>query len=171
MTESIPYVIITNLGEVEIRKYPEMILAAVNGGTEEEQFSVLFKYISGKNRPGTHIPMTAPVITGAKIPMTTPVISGRNTMSFVMPGSYTDGSLPEPLDSRVTLQKVAERKVAVIRFSGVAHANAVQEKTDRLVTVLLQEKITMVSSPFLMRYNNPWTPGFLRRNEVGIDVL
>lgn len=171
MTESIPYVILANLGEVEIRKYSEMILASVSGGTEEEQFSVLFKYISGKNQPGIYIPMTAPVITGAKIPMTTPVISGIDTMSFVMPGSFTDGSLPEPLDSRVTLQKVAERKVAVLRFSGVAHANTVQEKTDRLVKVLSQEKITTVSSPFLMRYNNPWTPGFLRRNEVGIEVV
>ena len=171
MTESIPYVVIANFGEVEIRKYPEMILATVSGGTEEEQFSILFKYISGKNRPGIHIPMTAPVLTGAKIPMTAPVISGKDTMSFVMPGTYTEASTPVPLDSRVTLQKVAERKVAVLRFSGVTHAKTVQEKTDRLIALLSQEKITMVSSPFLMRYNNPWTPGFLRRNEIGIEVL
>jgi len=171
MTNTIPYVVIAHTGEVEIRKYPEMILATVSGGTEEELFSILYGYISGKNRTGMHIPMTAPVITGVKIPMTTPAISSENTMSFVMPKTYEEGFLPVPFDSRVSLQTLAERKVAVLRFSGIVHAHTVQEMADRLFAFLSQEKIPMASSPFLMRYNSPWTPGFLRRNEVGIEVL
>ncbi|MDD3622937.1 MAG: heme-binding protein, partial [Methanofollis sp.] len=30
--------------------------------------------------------------------------------------------------------------------------------------------VETVGEVFLMRYNPPWVPGFLRRNEVGIEI-
>jgi len=171
MADTVPYTVTGKAGDVEFRKYPAMILATVIGGPEDEMFSVLFRYITGQNRTRTQIPMTAPVITGEKIPMTSPVISGVGAMSFVMLQEYTEASLPEPLDSRIALRKVPERTIATIRFSGTADDNTVREMTGRLLAVLEQEKITVIASPFLMRYKSPWTPGFLRRNEVGVEVL
>ncbi|OPX74580.1 MAG: SOUL heme-binding protein [Methanoregulaceae archaeon PtaU1.Bin059] len=170
MTDTVPYTVIRKAGDIEFRKYPAILLASVSGGAEEERFSLLFAYITGQNRTRTEIPMTAPVITGEKIPMTSPVISGEEVMSFVMPLEYTEASLPEPLDSRITVRKVPERTIATIRFSGTAEEKTVREMTARLLSVLEQEKITVIGSPFLMRYNSPWTPGFLRRNEVGVEV-
>ncbi len=44
------------------------------------------------------------------------------------------------------------------------------EIRDRLLKVLESEKIQIAGTPFLMRYNSPFTPGFLRRNEVGVEI-
>jgi len=170
MTGTVPYTVTRKAGPVEFRKYPAIILASVSGGSEEERFSLLYRYITGQNRTSTRIPMTAPVITGEKIPMTSPVISGEDEMSFVMPSEYTEATVPEPLDPRITLRRVPERTIAAIRFSGTAEEKTVREMTRRLLAVLEQEKITVIAPPFLMRYNSPWTPGFLRRNEVGVEV-
>lgn len=170
MTDTVPYTVTRKAGDVEFRKYPELILASVSGGPEDERFSLLFRYISGQNRTRTHIAMTAPVITGDKIRMTSPMISEEEAMSFVMPQEYTWATVPQPLDPRVTIRKVPERTIAAILFSGKADENTVRKMTGRLVEVIKREKITVRGSPILMRYNSPWTPGFLRRNEVGVEV-
>jgi len=134
-------------------------------------FMVLFRYISGDNHPRTKIAMTAPVISGTTIPMTAPVISGAGTMSFVMPEEHTRSTLPEPLDTAVTIREVPARTLAVIRFSGSADEQNVRKMTALLDFTLKKEGMTVIGTPFLMRYNSPWIPGFLRRNEVGIEIL
>ena len=62
MTETIPYEVTGHLGEVELRRYPAILLVSVQGLEENEAFWVLFRYISGNNRPGKKVPMTAPVL-------------------------------------------------------------------------------------------------------------
>ncbi len=47
MTDTVPYTVTGNPGDVEFRKYPAMILATVSGGPEEKTFSLLFHYITG----------------------------------------------------------------------------------------------------------------------------
>jgi DNA-binding response OmpR family regulator len=41
---------------------------------------------------------------------------------------------------------------------------------NRLLKILGEAKISIVGAPFLMRYNSPFTPWFLRRNEVGVEI-
>jgi effector-binding domain-containing protein len=170
MTDTIPYEVTGRLGEVEFRRYPAIILATVRGLGENEAFMLLFRYISGNNRQGKKVPMTAPVITPEKIAMTAPVISGAAGMSFVMPPSYTRDAVPEPGDTRVSLGEVPPREVAVIRFRGRASLAEVAEIRDRLLGALEENGIPIAGEPFLMRYNAPFTPGFLRRNEVGVEI-
>ena len=67
MTETITYEESGRRGNVEFRKYPSIILATVSGPEEDETFMILFRYITGNNRPGRKVPMTAPVITPQKI--------------------------------------------------------------------------------------------------------
>jgi effector-binding domain-containing protein len=63
-----------------------------------------------------------------------------------------------------------EQDIAVIRFSGYAPEEDVDAATSRLQAGLKNEGIITTGQPFLMRYDSPWTPGFLRRNEVATEV-
>ncbi len=170
MTETIRYEESGSAGEVEFRRYPSIILATVTGPNENENFWILFRYITGNNRSGTKVPMTSPVITPEKIAMTTPVISETNGMSFVLPAAYRMKEVPEPVDTRIRIQEIPPRELAVIRFSGKALASDVSRVRERLLKKLEEAKITIMGTPFLMRYNAPYTPGFMRRNEVGIEI-
>jgi len=168
--EAIPYTIKGKTGEIEFRQYPALVLATVDTAGDDAGFNLLFAYISGSNKPREKIPMTAPVITSQKIPMTAPVVSDAASMSFVMPAGSTRENVPDPLDSRVRIVTIPEREIAVIRFSGYAPPEEVDAATSRLQEGLKNEGIGTAGQPFLMRYDSPWTPGFLRRNEVGIVI-
>jgi hypothetical protein len=171
MTETAPYDVTGRIEDVELRAYPVQLLATVAGTSDDGMFMALFRYIGGNNRGRTEIPMTAPVITGTTLPMTSPVISGSGTMSFVLPQQYTRTTVPEPLDPAVMIREIPSRTIAVLRFSGTAGEQAVRQRTEHLLSVLEKKGIGTTGAPFLMRYNSPWTPGFLRRNEVGVEIL
>ena len=171
MSETIKYTIERKVERIELRRYPPMVLASVRGMADNDAFRILFRYISGHNQSVKKIPMTAPVIsTDARIPMTAPVISARDSFSFVMPPSYPSDDIPVPLDPRSTLERIPQRRVAALRFRGTATEKAVAEKTRELLDTLARHEIPTAGSSFLMRYNAPFTPGFMRRNEVGIEL-
>jgi hypothetical protein len=174
MVEKTHYDVVKKMDTVEMRRYPKILLATVKGVPDDEAFGILFDYIAGKNRSSKSIPMTAPVISSEcgseKIPMTVPVVSGRNSFSFVMPSSYSVYTIPEPVDSRMVIEEVPERQVAVITFRGRTGPRTVQKRTEALLEVLSRHRIQPRDEPFLMRYNPPFTPGFLRRNEIGVQI-
>jgi hypothetical protein len=170
MADTIPYDITGKTGEIEFRHYPALVLATVDSSGNDAGFNLLFAFITGSNHKKGSLQMTAPVITSQEIPMTAPVVSDTRTMSFVMPAGKTRDQIPEPLDSRVRITTLPAREIAVIRFSGYAHQQEVDATAFRLQNGLKDEGIETEGRPFLMRYNAPWTPGFLRRNEVGITV-
>jgi hypothetical protein len=68
------------------------------------------------------------------------------------------------------IQRVPARRLAVIRFKGYAGRKSVDEVKSRLLSALQKSGIATVGEPFLMRYNSPWTLGFMRRNEIGIEI-
>lgn len=170
MTETVPYEVTERDGEVEFRRYPPLVLATVRDDGDDHGFRYLFAYIQGENRARRDIPMTAPVITSREIPMTAPVITAPGRMSFVMPPGIEPADVPEPTDDRVRIENVPAREIAVIRFSGHARSNDVNEVAARLLGALARAGVRTRGETFLMRYNAPMTPGFLRRNEVGIEV-
>jgi hypothetical protein len=173
MTESVNYTVIRTLGKVEVRRYPSMVLATVEGDTDDRAFGLLFDYISGDNAPRQKIAMTAPVIStpGQRLAMTTPVISDRGELSFVLPSDLDAENAPSPHDRRVRIVQVPERTLAVLRFSGHAHEEATERRSRELLDLLNHHGIAVTGEPFLMRYNSPMTPGFLRRNEVAVEVV
>jgi hypothetical protein len=143
---------------------------------DDSGFGLLFQYITGRNRTrgklpmtapvitGEEIPMTSPVITSQHIPMTTPVVTGGRSMYFVMPAGKTRDDLPEPVDPAVQITTLPSREIAVLRFSGYAKKNDVDDAASRLFEGLKEAGIPTRGQVFLMRYNAPWTTGFLRRN-------
>ena len=174
MVEKAQYSVVRKLEGAEIRKYPEINLATVSGLSDDEAFSKLFRYISGSNQASAEIEMTAPVISNdpksEKMPMTAPVISKRNSFSFVLPSNFKEGEVPVPIDNAIEIERIPPRHVAVMRFRGKAKTEQTQEKTDELRLILKYNDLPEAGGPFLMRYNPPITPGFMRKNEVGIEV-
>jgi len=56
MTETVAYEITGQIGEIEFRKYPHMVLATVESQGNDSGFNLLFSYITGNNTttsPGT----------------------------------------------------------------------------------------------------------------------
>ncbi len=152
-----------------------LIMARVSGLSDNLAFQILFRYIAGKNKSSSGIAMTVPVVstgqTFQRIAMTRPVLSDEDSFSFVMPSSFSMATIPQPLDPRVKIIEVGPRRLAVLKFSGRITTDSLREKEDRLVEVLEKRKIGFKGPPFLMRYNSPGTPGFLRRNEVAVELL
>jgi hypothetical protein len=173
MTGSIDYQVVMDLGRVEIRKYPFIILAMVRDRQDDRAFSILFDYISGNNDGGERVPMTAPVVStraGARIEMTAPIIDDQDTFSFVLPAHLDLATAPRPKDRRIELVPVPSRHLAVLRFTGRTYDREVMIWERELLAVLKDRGIEATGTPFLMRYNSPFTPGFLRRNEVGVEI-
>jgi hypothetical protein len=171
MTERVDYSIAKTVDGIEIRQYPSVMLATVRGYSDNEAFGILFDYITGSNKSRKKIQMTAPVISSEKIPMTVPVVSGTGSFSFVLPSSYSMDTFPEPLDARAKIEEIKSRHVAVIRFRGYTSDKNVKSKITALLDKLRKNGIDPQGEPFLMRYNPPFTPGFMRRNEVGVEVI
>ncbi|MBC7126629.1 MAG: heme-binding protein [Candidatus Methanosuratincola petrocarbonis] len=152
MVEEPKYALIKQLGNAEIRRYPPIVVARAEG--TEDPFSLLFDYISGKNNQKKKVSMTVPVIS-EKIAMTAPVISDSNSMSFVLPSSYTLETAPEPLDTRIRIVQIPARTVAVIRFSGRWSQSKFEEKSRELLATLSKEGIRTKGGIFTMLYNPP----------------
>jgi hypothetical protein len=170
MTETVLYEITGKVGEIELRNYPSMVLATVESNGDDSGFNLLFAYINGSNHAKNKISMTAPVITSRQIPMTAPVVSDSISMSFVMPPGKSREEIPDPVDSRVRIMTLPKREIAVIRFRGYASREDVVQAESRLQEGLKNAGIASIGLPFLMRYDPPMTPGFLRRNEAGIEI-
>ena len=170
MTEEVPYDVVKKIGDFEIRRYPEVILAVVEGFIDDSGFNLLFQYISGENKTRRRIAMTAPVITSEKITMTAPVITKNEYMAFALPASYTKETVPVPTNPAVKIVVQPKKELAVLRFSGRTPEVRVEKFIQKLQTSLQAQDIQSKGEPVLMRYNSPFTPGFLRRNEVGIEI-
>ena len=161
-----------------------------------EAFRVLANYIFGDNQgrrdiamtapveqrragPGTEIAMTAPVeqrraSPGAEIAMTAPVeqraAEAGWTVSFMMPSEWQPESLPLPNDARVVIRETPERRIAAIRFSGTWSAKAFAEREAELLDAVTRAGLVMVGDPWTARYDPPWTPWFMRRNEILVEL-
>lgn len=170
MTEEVPYEVVKKFGDIEIRRYPEVILAVVEGFIDDSGFSLLFQYINGENETRRRIAMTAPVITSEKMNMTAPVISKNEYMAFALPSLYTKETVPIPINPAVKIEVLPKKEMAVLRFSGRTPEVRTEKFIQKLFTSLQTQGIQWKGEPVLMRYNSPFTPGFLRRNEVGVEI-
>ena len=176
------YAVITKDGDFELRQYEPHLVAEtlVEGDFDKvgnEGFRRLFKYISGENQKKQTIAMTAPVSQGAaseKIAMTAPVNQEQTgnqwRIAFLMPAQYTMETLPEPLDPKVLLKEIPPRRMAAITYSGTWSKRRYEEKKSLLEVFIKKQGLKSIGEPVFARYNPPFMPWFLRRNEVLIPV-
>jgi effector-binding domain-containing protein len=170
MTAQVPYDVVKKIEEIEIRQYPEVIFAVVEDNVDDSGFGLLFQYISGENKTSRKIAMTAPVITSEKITMTAPVFTRKNYMAFALPSSYTKETVPIPTNPTVKIEIHPKKTLAALQFSGRTPEKKVQKYIQELITTLKNHTMKIKGEPVLMRYNSPFTPGFLRKNEVAVEI-
>jgi effector-binding domain-containing protein len=180
--EEAKYKVVEKDNRFEIRDYTPHILAEtiVEGDLKEagnKAFNRLFRYISGDNRSRKKVAMTAPVSQqpmGEKIEMTAPVgqrrVQEKWAVSFMMPASYTIETLPESEDPNITLRQVPARRMASVRYSGFWTEKRYLRYKSELESWIKEKGLTIVGDPMWARYNPPFTPWFLRRNEILIPI-
>ena len=180
--EKIKYEVVESEADFELRQYSPQIVAEtiIEGEFDEvgnEGFRILVAYIKGNNRKSQSISMTTPVSQEAlseKIPMTAPVTQerkgGKWRITFLMPSTYTLETLPEPLDKRVKLKETQARLLAALKYSGTWSRQRYEEKEALLIGMIKERRLTQIGVPIWARYNPPFMPWFLRRNEVLIPV-
>ncbi len=181
-TEEPDFQIIRSLGDVELREYAAYTVAevVVPGPAEDagnQAFPILAGYIFGKNKGERKFAMTAPVTQAAvpvKLEMTAPVTQTAAPngflVQFVLPKGVTAASAPEPLDARVKLRDVSPEQVAVIRYSGFWSESNYKEHLETLQKALRSAGLQWAGEPVYSRYNPPFTPWFLRRNEIWLRL-
>ena len=168
MVEQAKYEVLKEIGKIEVRSYPRLVIARVDG-YGDGGFNFLFRFISGNNRQKSDVAMTAPVVS-EEIAMTAPVLSEKSSIAFLMPEGFTLETTPEPLDNRVKIVEIPERVVAALRFSGRWSDSIFKKKSEEMLNGLAEAGIKTSGQVFSMRYNGPFTPWFMRRNEVAITI-
>ena len=155
-------------GDFSLRAYPALVVAETEkpgsrGQAVRAGFSPLAGYIFARERAGEKIAMTAPVTQRRE--------GAGWTVQFVMPEGRTLADLPAPTGAEVRLAEWPAARRAAVRFSGVADDASIAEAEARLRAWMAARGLTDAGEPPLYAYyNDPFTPGFLRRNEVLVTV-
>ncbi|TFD88558.1 heme-binding protein [Cryobacterium lactosi] len=185
MTEQQPYDVVRSFDDFEVRRYPEHVLAevVVTGPFEDagnRAFRYLFNYISGENVFRTKVAMTAPVVQDAastRIAMTAPVVQrpgdatdGSHRVAFVLPAGLTEDTAPRPTSPQVHLRTVPESLVAAIRYRGRWTEDGYRQHLEELRAAVAAAGLTATGEPRFARFDPPFKPAFLRRNEVLLDL-
>ena len=161
--ESAPYKVVRTDGKFQVRDYPaltvvETPMASGSRNGDDGSFMRLFRFITGGNEAKQKIAMTTPVfMTGSET---------NATMAFVMPAQMKTGEVPKPSDGSVTVRELAAGWFAVLRFSGGRNAEKEAKSLTRLLAWMESERLRVLSPPVYGYFDPPWTPAFLRRNEV-----
>lgn len=165
--ETAAYTLLHRDGDIELRRYARQTLAETplrSSVGQNRGFRRLFEYISGRNERSEKIAMTTPVFMngdhGAQ----------AASMAFVVPRdvAYTLQGAPEPTSPEVTLRHVCQHHVASIRFYGYRDAGAIRASERTLRTWMDESELTPSGPSRIAYYDPPWTPRWLRRNEVQI---
>jgi len=160
---SAPYTVVRTDAGFELRDYPALAVVetttARDAGGTDDSFGRLFRFISGNNADHQKIAMTTPVFMSG----------GENvgTMAFVLPAGVAGPQVPRPTDGQLTVRELPPGRFAVLRYTGGRNAKNESAELSRLQAWLLQQGLkAAAASPVYGYFDPPWTPWFLRRNEV-----
>ena len=181
MTETPQYAVISTDNGIEVRRYPAYIKAEVDVSEISYQkaiysgFRILAGFIFGENYASESIAMTSPVQVSnpEKIAMTKPVTvtgDGNYTVAFIMPSEYTLETLPRPKHPGIRFEQVDAPVMAATRFSALYQTNNIRKAKQRLEDWMHQVGIELEGDFIVARYNPPWVPWFIARNEVMIQI-
>lgn len=168
--ETPTYTVVSEHEDYEIRQYEDLIIVTTRdeGHLEtvsSQGFLRLYDYISGGNALNEEIAMTAPVIAEQAT-----MEADTYSISFVLPSKYTMDELPMPTDPSVRVEKLGSLRFAVLSFTGTVDEIVLGEKMTALRDALERDGQPYVGELILARYNPPFTPWFLQRNEIWAEL-
>ena len=164
--ETPKYKVLKKYPRFELRQYESMMLATTNLGIASyddkasEGFRTIASYIFGKNKSNEKIAMTAPVIYHA---------DSISTLSFVVPRSKTEESMPVPIDSNLTFVVQAPKLLAVLDFGGFINDEKLAARMAELKKAVLKEGFQIKGKGYFFGYNPPWQL-IGRKNEVAFEL-
>ena len=164
--ETPKYKVLKKYPRFELRQYESMMLATTNLGVasfdekSSEGFRTIASYIFGKNKSNEKIAMTAPVIYHA---------DSISTLSFVVPRSKTEESMPVPIDSNLTFVVQAPKLLAVLDFGGFINDEKLAARMTELKKAVLKEGFQIKGQGYYFGYNPPWQL-IGRKNEVAFEL-
>jgi hypothetical protein len=164
--ETPEYEVLKKYGDVEIRKYPNMLVAKTslsnnsfeNAGSNG--FRTIANYIFGGNEGNQKIAMTAPVVMS---------MGDSASMYFVMPKQYAKDQLPKPIGNNVSIVEESAKVLAVLQYGGFSSDKDIKKNCEILQQELTKQNVSTKGSFMYMGYNAPWDV-VNRRNEVAIEV-
>ena len=181
--EEVAYKVEKTDGDFEVRQYaPQVVAETLVGGSLEDAgntaFGMLYDYISGSNRSKVEVAAAAPAAQkpeGQKIAMTAPVgqeavSSNRWSVTFAMPAGSALDTLPEPADPSVRLRAIPPRRMAAVCYSGTWSQAGYEQQLTRLREWMKANNLTAAGAPVWARYDPPFMPWFLRRNEILVPM-
>jgi hypothetical protein len=147
-------------GKFELRDYPKLTLVEtpMTDAGGNSGFGRLFGFITGRNEGAQKISMTTPVFMSGD--------EHHAAMAFVMPADLKTEQVPKPTDKSISIREVPADLFAVFCFSGGRNAKNEAEALAQLKTWMAAEGLCVLSPPVFAYFDPPWTPSFLRRNEV-----
>jgi hypothetical protein len=181
--EKLSYQTVEQDGPFELRVIESHVVAEtfVEGRFEDVGsvgFRRLVAFIGGSNQTQTKISMAAPVVqevASEKISMTAPVgqekVGDQYRITFLMPSKYTIESLPQPTDERIRFRVEPEHLVAVVRYSGFWSRSRYADHERKLRDWIQQRGLESSNEAVWARYDPPFMPWFLRRNEIRVRVF
>jgi hypothetical protein len=164
------YVVLEKAGELEIRQYPELIVARTRVEADfEDAGNVAFRrlagYIFGDNSGNQKISMTAPVTMAPES-----AGNGAYWISFFMPAEYQLADLPDPVDDLIEVTRMPAARMAVLAYKGGWSEEKYDSHKERLMSLLKGTRWEISGGPIWARYNSPFRPPFMRTNEVMVPV-
>jgi hypothetical protein len=164
--ESAPYKVVRADDPFEVRDYPALTVietpTSAPGQSADGSFMRLFRFITGQNEAKEKIPMTTPVFMSGN--------GAEATMSFVLPATFSTEKTPKPLDGTVKVQVFPAGRFAVLRFSGGRSSQLESESLTKLKAWMEEQSLGGSPTPIYAYFDPPWTPGFMRRNEVMLRI-
>lgn len=185
--ESARYRVVSSDGAFEVRDYADLTLVTTamrfDAQGNDGSFSRLFRYISGDNRQQQKVAMTTPVfMERGSATLINQTASDQNNassskaevqagqMAFVVPAAVASGGAPQPGNANVELREREGGRFAVVRFTGRMGEESLQQRESELRRWMKQQNLTATGPVEYAGYDPPWTPGFLRRNEILVRV-
>jgi len=166
MIQEPKYTLIKQENAFELRHYQSYTLVEAKDSDLRgySGFQLAFDFIQGENNRNQKISMTAPVVNQLNE-------EGVTTTAFVMPPQMKFDDVPEPSIANLKKVFIPEKLIAVIRFSFSPKMEMIKKYEHSLLEWIDKENYIVTGALQLARYNPPFIPGFLKRNELWLEVI